>query len=124
MNREIIFRAWDKEEEKFVYAEPVYGFFPSIVPGSDDTRYGDVQEYSGTKDKNGKEIYEGDIVNFGDDFPSVVVWDILAAGETPGFWLKETGDYKHHRFYTMTAFTNPIEIIGNIVENPELLDAN
>jgi len=73
-----------------------------------------LMQYTGLKDKNGKEIYEGDIVNS---------------------WYEEynTGgigsEFKKHIVeFKMGAFTNcintykPIEVIGNIYENPELLE--
>lgn len=60
-------------------------------------------------------------MNYGDNYPSIVIWDELALGETPGFWLREDGrgaDFERNypRFHAMTAYTTPIKIIGNIHE--------
>lgn len=132
------FRAWDRKAKRWMsHEESSFLFLNFYVDGSGkfqidetdpmkdnaisdaDSNY-DIVDYIGRKDRYGIEIYEGHIVNYGDNFPSVVIWDELAVGETPGFWLKEIGDYEHPRYHTMTAYTNPIEILGHIFENPEL----
>lgn len=71
-------------------------------------------EYTGLKDKNGKEIYEGDIIectgtNDGNHFKGVMKFNIESKCES-GFSLGSIGWYQ-----------NEIEIIGNMYETPELL---
>lgn len=80
----------------------------------DETTIG---EYTGLKDKNGKEIFEGDIISSGTE-KCVVVW----IGQYAGFMLKLI------RNDIEAEWTNPIidmklddEVIGNIYDNPELL---
>ncbi len=71
-----------------------------------------IMQYTGLKDKNGKEIYEGNIVNFDKrdrHNPYVIKW-----GEG-GFIMVSKKDVDLH------VWQNSIEIIGNIYENPELL---
>ena len=109
--REIKFRAWDTKDKRWledfilgydgvVLANEVcswkgmYGYEPVLM------------QYTGLKDKNGKEIYEGDIVQYGH------------------------GNYKHtERFVVefdpdgygvLSESTYACKVIGNIYENPEL----
>ena len=76
-------------------------------------------QFTGLHDKNGKEIYEGDITNNG-----VVVWNEALTWDSggsshPGFYFdapRFDGDLNYH-----TSFDDDTEVIGNIYENPELL---
>lgn len=106
--REIKFRAWDKNKKKFVDAKSYFGWSSPWIH---------LMQYTGLKDKNGKEIYEGDILKL-DSWTSnqQVVFDeggFCLAGKDTGF----TSDihYIHH------AGIPQATVIGNIYENPELL---
>ena len=83
-------------------------------------------QFTGLTDKNGKEIYEGDIVRGGElegDHGSVV-YEIAynEGGDYPAFDLKGwRGETNGICFFINDAY---IEVIGNIYENPELLDTN
>ena len=75
-------------------------------------------QYTGLKDKNGVEIYEGDIVKWG-EFKMEIFWgeDI---GIGYGFcWRNIRGNGSYHE--SMTGFIDEYEVIGNIYENKELL---
>ena len=127
MSREIKFRAWDGEEYWYdVVPSPI----PSptldvcknpegIVPEYDNEVHiirgvEAVEQYTGLKDEDGKEIYEGDIVQIykhcspeKDGKPRVVRWN--------------EKDCSYAGIYPNISAWSQHEVIGNIHENPELL---
>ncbi len=140
MSREIKFRAWDNQEKKMYYdvqdisdMNEISGFgsFERIlnVPMEDEygeidgTRRFEVMQYTDLKDKNDKEIYEGDIVKtskFGVDDGNghnfsgfdlfTVKWD------NGGFAL-----FNRWRRFNLRDDRKNYEVAGNIFDNPELL---
>lgn len=114
--REIKFRAWDKTNKKMLYPDeqnakewrksvilPDRGGSLSNGVLWESDRY-PLMQFTGLKDKNGKEIYEGDIVN------EIGMNKKLEVKFTP----KEG-------WYPFSSHDN-WEVIGNIYENPELLE--
>ena len=82
-----------------------------------------IGQYTGLKDKNGRRIFEGDIVRDMDGATYPVVW-----GGT-GFYLRYDPPHAHGMEYELLPLCNYwhahgpiIEIIGNIHDNPELMD--
>lgn len=76
----------------------------------------ELMQYTGLKDKNGKEIYEGDIYHVGDkNIRYLVVW--FDSG-FEGKQLRSTS------YAGLKSWAKDIEILGNIYENPELLEEN
>ena len=135
--REIKFRAWDKEFKKMRYGfyySPTYIVFPqkngSIykIP----TKNMVIMQYTGLKDKNGKEIYEGDVVKETTwRWYGVVKFDLCKNmrinNEYDVNYLGVYIDFIKPSFLTNIServtplIEGDIEIIGNIYENPELL---
>ena len=114
--RPIKFRAWD-EKFKRMFDVDVLAISP-VMWDSGGTGVSlayqphiKVMQYTGLKDKNGKEIYEGDIVRHATDEG---VYKVIF--EDGGFYVKNLFEYD---FQTINEY--PLEIIGNIYENPELL---
>lgn len=143
-NRKYKFRAWDKEEKKmlsvmelgFSFNVDKYNYLAYadldgrwgraiLTPNGGKQSYSwsgqrreaeqiEIMQYTGLLDKNEVEIYEGDIVNLSSWEPSIyqIAFDrgafYLAKSD-----LEEVGDIK---------YAEKSEVIGNIYENPELLE--
>jgi|SRR5579864_428466 len=115
--KEIKFRAWDKEEKRIVRVNGLTEFNDEIgVVWSEGIgkNISDMvlMQYTGLKDKNGKEIYEGDILQVPGAIPAQVYWDF-------GSWQLRNGSLTGGMLANFDE--ENIEIIGNIYENPELL---
>jgi len=102
--REIKFRAWHKGSE--VMCKPL----KLELAGMYDSDY-IVMQFTGLKDKNGKEIYEGDILQLDYANKDRIVCEYVVYGNVSRFIMGEEE----------VVFTGGAEVIGNIYENPELL---
>jgi len=114
--REIKFRAWDKEQKKMSFFVGIFHDL-SIFNTNNNPKNFELMQFTGLKDKNGKEIYEGDIVEFIGHKNRVVSWtpdDHHYAG-----WYA-IGGIRSLPIYSGKE-PNTIEVIGNIYENPELI---
>lgn len=118
--REIKFRAWDKINKEMFNVEFIdfqkREVYKDVVSYR---KFNDVElmEYTGLKDKNNKEIYEGDIVTLHNSR-----YKVIFNSEGARFILKD-------EFFEMDIpFTNNnnerMEIIGNIYESQELMEDN
>lgn len=123
--REIKFRAWVKEKKaifevilidyvtkKVTYLLERVGHLLSIR----DAKFNDIEfmQYTGLKDKNNKEIYEGDIFHIGSK-------KILYVVEWIDCGLKGR-QIKNKSWIGLDYWKDDIEVIGNIYENPELIE--
>lgn len=115
--KELKFRAWDGKK---IIEDVVPASETSIIEFFDryewqETEIKAVEQYTGLKDKNGKEIYEGDIVEYD--------WYII--GDKPAYRTKEqvVFDDMGARLDTdRIRFCTNVEVIGNIHENDNLLE--
>ncbi|MGE0976227.1 YopX family protein [Bacillus cereus] len=120
------FRVWNVMSKKMLGWGEIFDL-PAweIFPGTPEQRPFNVMQYTGLKDKNGKEIYEGDVLDLslGDD--SVLRCEVIY--EAPSFcrkWYNANTIRLRQREIEPMAWNTHIvyEVIGNIYENPELLE--
>jgi uncharacterized phage protein (TIGR01671 family) len=139
--REIKFRAWDKKE-KYMETHRIFISYLNggikvdgcAYPLSNGWVHGNINrevrgmeniepdvillQYTGLKDKNDKEIYEGDILCFistiGEKHIHAVIWS-----KFNGSW-----HLKPITSIPVSAWSDYFEVIGNIYENPELSNGN
>ena len=122
MNREIKFRAWD-EKHKLMVWNPRFDV-TAHPDGSVDYRAGTktLMQYTGLKDKNGKEIYEGDVVKThpGTDKRIKFLDTVEKIEFREGSFIVQ-GITILGQWNELSKEIHRIEIIGNIYENPELI---
>ena len=123
--REIKFRVWDKESKEMLsdvslWNDDFTSYLNEHIEYLQDKC--ELMQYTGLKDKNGIEIYEGDIVKIGIDFgygTQPLVGEVL--------FDKCSFVYRHKSQGDLSLFgidsNDWCEVIGNIYENPELLES-
>ena len=135
MTREIKFRAWDKIDNTMAIVEEWHKTWIAIGVNDEDSghleqrKIEDVElmQFTGLLDKNGKEIYEGCIVNVMNEFPDGYKMEGVTTVEKRGLsWEFMNGE----RFIYIGKLngepdslhtTTQLEVIGNKYENPELI---
>lgn len=117
MNRDIKFRAWDEVSEKMLnWNEFLDTNMKNTFIAPESTGL-ILMQYTGLHDKNGKEIYEGDIVKYRDSRGQHIEKVIFDKGcfYAGMHWGSST------RIAPKLINTRITEVIGNIYDNPELL---
>lgn len=117
MKRQIKFRAWSEQDQK-MYEFDLYNYMSlnedaqeDLCPCNTRSVAADLMQYTGLKDRLGKEIYEGDIIETENgDKRTIVYFD-------NGFEMRTT---KGTRENNMTWYFR-VTVIGNIYESPSLL---
>ena len=120
--RELKFRVWDLQRKYFSSEYDIYcsnGSVSSNGSGIVDPNghHFIPQQYTGLKDKNGKEIYEGDILRQNDLRFEIRFESFQWVAVCPYY-----NKYHHPRIEHFRLCASG-EVIGNIMENPELLKA-
>lgn len=136
MSREIKFRGKRIDSDEWVYGYLYFGFnctdeYVPFISWKDSSYLGGIGEeeiniktigqYTELHDKNGKEIYEGNIVKVNNEIIAKVIWDndylgyFLYANEENSIDSFENGEQP------LYDYLDSIEVIGNIYDNPELL---
>ena len=119
MNNRFKFRMWDINTKRFYYIylnEPI-GLSRTILSPKETT----VQQHTGLTDKNKKEIYEGDILDFTARYKQTGPVEVIYYGASFGCVVTDDGGLKELWALNHIVQQHYPEIIGNIFENPELL---
>lgn len=125
--REIKFRAWDEKYGEWLdpAEHVIYADDGSVAEVCDlelvefVVKNVKLEQFTGLHDKNGKEVYEGDIVTCSEGCPHKIIW-VEGLGGTffggmPAWYLSGLNEGY--------SWTEDEEVIGNVHENPELIES-
>ena len=132
MSRVIKFRAWEISEygNEMHYID-LYFFEGNMIRewpadnGHAFTGTYELMQFTGLTDRLGKDVYEGDIVRSRNVFaPTVHIFEVFWRSKFAGFFLKEVGKQDEQNTWVELMHggnVTDLEVIGNIYENPELI---
>lgn len=129
MKRKFQFRVWDEESKKMYcgpeaivtfsgFLEEVYIRNKNTVDELIDYK---LMQWTGAKDSNNKDIYEGDILEIEDYFGENIIGKVLYDEKQACYWIMQ-GNERSHFMMTFDLESYVHTVIGNIYENPELLE--
>ena len=121
-NRAINFRMWHPLTNRFyyLYLDELIGIGDRVINIPENSV---LQQYTGLTDSNEKEIYEGDILKVPFDVGGDVIGQVLYEADHGGYifqWERKGPNQNYINLNCDVAFESVI--IGNIFENPELLN--
>lgn len=121
--KEYKFRAWDSLAEKmYSWTELLNQNLKNIFTIPEQCGY-HLMQYTGLKDKNGKEIYEGDIIFIKGETKLLDIKGKVEYSNTfAQFIITNTGSIVNETEPLGDYEEENIEVIGNIYDNPELLE--
>ena len=131
MNNRFKFRVWDKLAKRMIYPHndnqqhfiiDLNGQFHNLQNGSGGDDYV-IQQYTGLTDSNDDPIYEGDILKNHYDVGNNIIGQVLYESDHGGYifqWKRKGRGQDYKNLNCDVAFESVI--VGNIFENPELLN--
>ena len=118
--REIRFRIWSPIKDQMVYSDlkrDEMNLTTAVAYHNTHPEKGHLMQFTGLRDKNGKEVYEGDVIS-----DHIGIGDVEYPENVAAFRVNyRNGQAKWLLDYNLPGEFESIEVIGNVHEHPELL---